>query len=122
MLRLNLSQPVESSRRWAVRALFIRYGIERTPEGRSLRLLRQWLLPLQRAQFAKRGYFEVVGGDTGKRYRIYAAPRRTSARWMKTAVRRSGYVPAERQSADRGRNAVPKDRAGELREPRAPSG
>ena len=72
MLRVNLFQPVESSRRWAVRALFIRYGIERTPEGRSLRLLRQWLLPLQRAQFAEKGYFEVVGGDTGKRYRIYA--------------------------------------------------
>ena len=72
MLRLNLFQPVEGSRRWAVRALFIRYGIERTPEGRSLRLLRQWLLPLQRAQFAEKGYFDVVGGDTGKRYRIYA--------------------------------------------------
>ena len=26
----------------------------------------------QRAQFAEKGYFEVVGGDTGKRYRIYA--------------------------------------------------
>ena len=26
---------------------------------------------MQRTQFAKKGYFEVVGGDTGKRYRIY---------------------------------------------------
>ena len=26
----------------------------------------------QRAQFAEKGYFEVVGGDTGKLYRIYA--------------------------------------------------
>jgi len=34
--------------------------------------LRQWLSPVQRAQFAEKGYFEVVGGDTGKRYRIYA--------------------------------------------------
>ena len=55
----------------AVRALFIRLGAERTPEGRSLRLLREWLSPVQRTQFAKKGYFEVVGGDTGKQYRIY---------------------------------------------------
>ena len=55
----------------AVRALFIRLGAERTPEGRSLRLLREWLSPAQRTQFAKRGYFEVVGGETGKQYRIY---------------------------------------------------
>jgi hypothetical protein len=55
----------------AVRALFIRLGAERTPEGRSLRLLREWLAPAQRTQFAKRGYFEVVGSETGKRYRIY---------------------------------------------------
>ncbi|WP_347336430.1 hypothetical protein [Nitrobacter hamburgensis] len=26
---------------------------------------------MQRTQFAKKGYFEVVGGDTGKLYRIY---------------------------------------------------
>jgi hypothetical protein len=37
-----------------------------------LRLLRQWLSPVQRAQFADKGYFEVVVGDTGKQYRIYA--------------------------------------------------
>jgi hypothetical protein len=45
---------------------------KRTPEGRSLRLLRDWLSPAQRAQFAENGYFEVVGGDTDKHYRIYA--------------------------------------------------
>jgi hypothetical protein len=33
--------------------------------------LRQWLSLAQRAQFAQKGYFEVVGGDTGKQYRIY---------------------------------------------------
>jgi hypothetical protein len=49
----------------------VRHGAERTPEGRSLRLLRQWLSPSQRAQFAEKGYFEVVGADTGKQYRIY---------------------------------------------------
>jgi hypothetical protein len=56
----------------ATRALYIRHGAESTPEGRSLRLLRQWLSPAQRAQFAEKGYFEVVGGDTDKQYRIYA--------------------------------------------------
>jgi hypothetical protein len=55
----------------AVRALFTSFGAERTPEGRSLRLLREWLSPAQRTQFAKKGYFEVIGGDTGKQYRIY---------------------------------------------------
>ncbi|WP_247337972.1 hypothetical protein [Bradyrhizobium sp. CW4] len=56
----------------AAKALFIRHGAERTPEGRALLLLRRWLSPAQRGQFATKGYFEVVGGDTGKRYRIYA--------------------------------------------------
>jgi hypothetical protein len=56
----------------ALRALFIRHGAESTPEGRSLCLLRQWLSPTQWAQFADTGYFEVVGGDTGRRYRVYA--------------------------------------------------
>jgi hypothetical protein len=56
----------------ATRALFIRHGVEGTPEGRSLRLLREWLSPAQREQFARKGYFEVVGSDSGKRYRIHA--------------------------------------------------
>lgn len=72
MSRLTPSQRGERSRRRAIRALFVRHGAERTPEDRSLRLLRQWLSPAQRAQFAESGYFEVVGGDTGKQYRIYA--------------------------------------------------
>ena len=72
MLRFRPSRPGERSRRRATRALFIRHGIERIPEGRSFRLLRQWLSPSQRAQLAEEGYFEVIGGDSGKRYRIYA--------------------------------------------------
>ncbi|WFU18647.1 hypothetical protein [Bradyrhizobium sp. CB3481] len=51
--------------------LFIKHGAERTPEGRSLLLLRRWLSPAQREQFARRGYFEVVGSESGKRYRIH---------------------------------------------------
>ncbi|WP_349531685.1 hypothetical protein [Bradyrhizobium sp. NAS80.1] len=36
-----------------------------------MQLLRHWLSPAQRAQFAQEGYFEVVGCDTGRQYRIY---------------------------------------------------
>ncbi|WGS23970.1 MULTISPECIES: hypothetical protein [unclassified Bradyrhizobium] len=56
----------------AARALFIRHGAESTPEGRSLRLLREWLSPAQQEQFARRGYFDVVGSDSGRRYTIHA--------------------------------------------------
>ena len=37
-----------------------------------MRLLRRRLSSAQRAQFAEKGYFEVVGGDTAKLYWIYA--------------------------------------------------
>ena len=53
----------------------MRHGAERTPEGRSLGLLREWLSPAQREQLARRGYFEVVGSDSGKHYRIHALRR-----------------------------------------------
>jgi hypothetical protein len=64
--------PGGRSRKRATRALFIRHGAEGTPEGRSLRLLREWLSPAHREQFARKGYFEVIGSDSGKRYRIHA--------------------------------------------------
>jgi hypothetical protein len=34
--------------------------------------LRRWLSPSQRERFGRGGYFEVIGGDSGKRYRIHA--------------------------------------------------
>jgi hypothetical protein len=34
--------------------------------------LREWLSPAQRAQLAESGYFEVIGGETGRQHRIYA--------------------------------------------------
>ena len=58
-------------RRRAAKALYLRHGAEKTPEGRSLQLLRRWLSPAQRTQYGQRGYFEVLGGETGSRYRIY---------------------------------------------------
>src|SRR5258708_39365374 len=42
-----------------------------TPKARATTLLREWLSPQQRAQFDAEGYFEVVGCDSGKRYRIH---------------------------------------------------
>ena len=72
MLRFTRFRPGERSGMRAIGALFLRHGVESTPEGRSLRLLRAWLSPAQQAHFAEKGYFAVVGGDTGKQYRIYA--------------------------------------------------
>jgi hypothetical protein len=39
-------------------------------EKRAMALLRAWLTPDQDKQLASRGEFEVVGCDTGRRYRI----------------------------------------------------
>jgi hypothetical protein len=38
--------------------------------GKGNALLKQWLSPVQLAQYGKYGYFEVVGGSSGKHYRI----------------------------------------------------
>jgi hypothetical protein len=40
-------------------------------DARGLKLLREWLSPDQLAQFDADGYFDVIGCDTGKRYRIH---------------------------------------------------
>ena len=42
----------------------------REPERRSLKLMRRWLSATQLAQFELRGYFDVIGSSTGRRYRI----------------------------------------------------
>src|ERR1700730_12099022 len=42
----------------------------RKAQARGIRLLKENLSPGQRAQFENGGYFDVVGGDTGRRYRI----------------------------------------------------
>jgi hypothetical protein len=42
----------------------------RRAQERGLQLLRENLAPGQRHQYDKYGYFDVVGGKTGKRYRI----------------------------------------------------
>ena len=40
-------------------------------EARGIALLREWLSPMQRAQFDASKYFDVVGCDSGGRYRIH---------------------------------------------------
>jgi hypothetical protein len=42
-----------------------------TRETRGVNLLREWLSPKQRAQFDAKRYFDVIGCDSGKRYRIH---------------------------------------------------
>jgi hypothetical protein len=38
---------------------------------RGIEFLTQNLSPTQRQQYERHGYFDVIGGDTGKRYRIW---------------------------------------------------
>jgi hypothetical protein len=40
-------------------------------QERGIQFLTQNLSPTQRQQYERHGYFEVIGGDTGKRYRIW---------------------------------------------------
>jgi len=40
-------------------------------EEKGFTLLRSWLSPEQRRQFDEKSYFEVIGGDTGTKYRIH---------------------------------------------------
>ena len=66
-------QPVSErrARLLAFREIWRSYFGDNTPEARGMRLLREWLSPRQREQFEAHGYFDVVGCDTGRRYRIY---------------------------------------------------
>ena len=40
-------------------------------DGRALRLLKDWLSPEQLASYERFRYFDVIGGDTGTRFRIH---------------------------------------------------
>jgi hypothetical protein len=51
-------------------------------EARGTKLLRVWLSPDQRAQFDASKTFEVVGANSGKRYRIVTARAITSTNSM----------------------------------------
>jgi hypothetical protein len=55
----------------AVGALYRSIRLSNVPEVRGVRLLRRWLSPEQLEQFNTRGFFDVIGGHTARRYRIY---------------------------------------------------
>jgi hypothetical protein len=59
------------SRVQALRELYRAFFGENNCEARGLRLLRGWLSPEQRLLFDAERYFDVVGCDSGKRYRIH---------------------------------------------------
>jgi len=64
--------PVEArSRVRALRGLSRIFWRESSREARGLRLLRNWLSSEQRVQLDAKRYFDVIGCDSGKRYRIY---------------------------------------------------
>jgi hypothetical protein len=56
-----------------IRALCERLGarLKDDSEARGLKLLKEWLSSEQLAQFEASGHFDVLGCDTGKRYRIH---------------------------------------------------
>jgi len=54
----------------ALRQLCRKVLAQITKDARGLQLMRDWLSPDQRAEFDEKGTFEVVGCDSGKRYRI----------------------------------------------------
>ena len=54
----------------AVRERHLELFCEDAREARGIKLLREWLSPEQRAQFDANRYFDVIGSDSGKRYRI----------------------------------------------------
>jgi hypothetical protein len=44
---------------------------DKQAQDRGLALLKQWLTPAQAKQYDKHQYFDVIGSDTGTRYRIH---------------------------------------------------
>lgn len=70
MARNYLGGLLRDCRRWphALRDWFQKD--QRECEARGRKLLREWLSPQQLAEYEANGYFDVTGGDTGRRYRI----------------------------------------------------
>jgi hypothetical protein len=58
---------------------------------RGLRLLRSWLSPQQCAQFDAFGYFDVIGGASGKKYRIHLGTCANIQELDENDVPRSGW-------------------------------
>ncbi len=59
-----------ASERFEPGALWGWSAATREEHARGFRLLKEKLSPAQRDQYERRGYFDVIGGQTGRRYRI----------------------------------------------------
>jgi hypothetical protein len=53
------------------KALCDSFGSKNDAETRGQTLLREWLSSEQLAQYHAKGYFDVTGSDSGKRYRVH---------------------------------------------------
>ncbi|ODM71872.1 hypothetical protein [Bradyrhizobium elkanii] len=58
------------SRLRALGQLYRDFVRESSPDAKGRALLREWLTPAQRRQFEEKGYFDVVGSATRRRYRV----------------------------------------------------
>jgi hypothetical protein len=58
------------SERFEPSFLWLWSAASREAHARGIQLLRESLSPNQSAQYEQYGYFDVVGGETGRRYRI----------------------------------------------------
>jgi hypothetical protein len=63
VVTMTLALVTDPDLRWRVRA-------RRPAERRGVALLRSWLTPEQSEQWDARGSFDVIGCDTGRRFRI----------------------------------------------------
>ena len=77
------AQTLQAAKDWLLRFLtqrslgerpfrdrFQKYWYGTAREARGVRLLREWLSPEQLAQYERKGYFDVTGCDSGRRFRI----------------------------------------------------
>ena len=69
MDRLRRIITVGASRARAFRKWYLEAGYTQA-EIRGINLLKEWLSPEQLAQYQSYGYFDVIGRQSGKRYRI----------------------------------------------------
>jgi hypothetical protein len=81
----------EDSRARALRWLYQIFIRENDPGARGLSLLRRWLSSEQRAQFEANGYFDVIGCDSGRRYRIYHGTATNVIELDETGAQRTGW-------------------------------
>ena len=69
MDRLRRIKTVGACRARAFRNWYLEAGCTQS-EIRGINLLKEWLSPEQLAQYQSYGYFDVIGRQSGKRYRI----------------------------------------------------